>query len=417
MNQKKREEIAVFRYGIIAAVLHGGSQSQASYFTRLAATELEVPHLGPRRYSVATFKGWLRSYRKRGLEGLMPKTRSDCGRPRVISELLSRRIGELLAGFPLMGLPQLHQQLVQEGLLTSRRPSLATLRRHIAQAHLRPEKTSPQARKPFEKPHANDMWTLDFMHGPRLPHAPGRRPAKTYLLAAIDDHSRFLTSAAFHPREDISVVCQALQQALLRHGMPQILYCDNGAAFSSIHLTRACAQLGIALVHSKPYDSPSRGKIERVFGTVRRSFLAAHCFENLDDLNQRFRHWLDQDYHRKLHSATRERPLDRYMRSLARTRRPALTRQELEWVFYRSLTRRVRNDSTVAIHNALWEVPSRFIGGSVQIRHPLGSPEDLHLFEDNTPLCRLHRVQLAENANQPPALRFAIQPDEEEQES
>ena len=416
MDEKKREEIAVFRYGIIAAVLHGGAERQSEYFRRLAQTRLQAPHLGPRQYSVPTFKSWLRSYRSQGLEGLKPKSRCDCGRPRVISEALSQAIGRLLADHPRMGVPQLRQSLLQQGLISSRSPSPATLRRHIAQAGLRPARPEPPGRKPFEKPHANDMWTVDFMHGPKLPRSGRRRAAKTYLLAAIDDHSRFVTAAAFYAQENAAVLSQALQQAFLRHGLPQILYCDNGSAFSSANTARACAQLGVALVHSKPYDSPSRGKIERYFGTVRRCFLDARSFEHLDDLNDRFRKWLEQDYHRKAHSSTGERPLDRYMRSLARTRRPAPARQELEWVFYRELTRRVRNDCTVSIRCALWEVPSRYIGQKVSIRHPEGAPEDLHLFEENTPVCRLHRVRLAENANQPPALRFSLQPGRKEEE-
>lgn len=416
MDEKKREEIAVFRYGVIAAVLHGGTERQSEYFTRLAQTRLEAPRLGPRLYSVPTFKSWLRKYRRHGLEGLKPKSRSDCGRPRVIPEALSQAVAQILAAHPRMGVPQLRQRLVRQGLISSRSPSPATLRRHIAQAGLRPAGPEPKGRKPFEKPNANDMWTIHFMHGPKLPRSGRRRPAKTYLLAAIDDHSRFVAAAAFYPREDAAVLSQALQLALLRHGLPKILYCDNGSAFSSAHLTRACAQLGVALVHSKPYDSPSRGKIERFFGTVRRCFLAADRFGGLDGLNDSFRQWLEQDYHRKVHSSTGERPLDRYMRSLARSRRPAPSRQELEWVFYRELTRRVRNDCTVAVRGALWEVPSRHIGQKVQIRHPEGAPEDLHLFEEGAPVCRLHRVRLAENADQPPALRFSLQPEAEEEE-
>ena len=416
MDEKKREDIAVFRYGIIAAVLHGGAQRQSEYFTRLAQTRLEVPHLGARLYSVPTFKSWLRSYRRHGLEGLKPKSRSDCGRPRAVSPALSEAIRKILAGHPRMGVPQLRERLIGQGLISSRSPSPATLRRHIAQAGLRPPRPEPKGRKPFEKPHANDMWTVDFMHGPRLARSGRRRAVKAYLLAAIDDHSRFITAAAFYAKENAGVLSQALQQAFLRHGLPRILYCDNGSAFSSAHLMRACAQLGVALVHSKPYDSPSRGKIERFFGTVRRCFLDAQSFQGLEELNDGFRQWLEQGYHRKAHSGTGERPLDRYMRSLARSRRPAPSRQELEWVFYRELTRRVRNDSTVAVRGDLWEAPSRFIGQKVSIRHPEGEPESLHLFQEGAPVCRLHPVRLAENANRPPALRFSLQPEKEEDE-
>ena len=177
MDEKKREEIAVFRYGVIAAVLYGGTERQSEYFARLAQTRLEAPHRGPRLYSVPTFKSWLRKYRRHGLEGLKPKSRSDCGRPRAVSEALSQAIAQILAAHPRMGVPQLHQRLVRQGLINSRSPSPATLRRHIAQAGLRPPGPEPKGRKPFEKPNANDMWTIDFMHGPKLPRSGRRRDA------------------------------------------------------------------------------------------------------------------------------------------------------------------------------------------------------------------------------------------------
>ena len=191
-GKQKRQAVALFRYGVIAPVLHAAAGSQARYFGRMARKELDVPGLGRRRYSVATFKSWLRRYRQEGLDGLLPKRRCDAGRSRVISEQLSAHISELLARHPRVPVNRLREQLVASGHITSRRISESTLRRHIKRAGLRPQvKPAPKARKHFEKPHANDLWVMDFMHGPKVPL--GRRRRKTYLAAAIDDHSRFLT--------------------------------------------------------------------------------------------------------------------------------------------------------------------------------------------------------------------------------
>ena len=51
------------------------------------------------------------------------------------------------------------------------------------------------------------------------------------------------------------------------------VYVDNGSAFVSSQLLRACASLGVRLVHSRPGRPQGRGKIERVFETVRIQFL------------------------------------------------------------------------------------------------------------------------------------------------
>ena len=168
-GKEKRQAVALFRYGVIAPVLHAAAGSQARYFGRMARKELDVPGLGRRRYSVATFKSWLRRYRQEGLDGLLPKRRSDAGRSRVISDQLSAHISELLARHPRMPVNRLREQLVASGHITSHRICEATLRRHIRRAGLRPQlKPAPKARKHFEKPHANDLWVMDFMHGPKL---------------------------------------------------------------------------------------------------------------------------------------------------------------------------------------------------------------------------------------------------------
>lgn len=416
MDRKKKEAMAVFRYGIIAPVLHAGGQGQADYFRKLAQKDLEVPFLGPKRYAASTFKSWLQNYRRRGFEGLLPRSRRDAGQSRVITAQLSELVAQILSEYPDLPVTHLRQRLIASGEITSRRISENTLRRHIAQARLRPPAPPPQGRKRFEKPQANDMWTLDFMHGPRVVLPARKRLGKTYLLAAIDDHSRFITAAHFFAAEDSSAVIAALKEAFARHGLPKILYCDNGPAFSSRYLTLACARLGLALVHSKPYDSPSRGKIERFFRRLRSSFLSQlprHSLTQLEDLNARFQHWLDQSYHRTIHCGIGEPPLTRYMRSLASLQVRLPGPQELDRVFYHTLTRKVTKDALVSIAGKLWEVPAAYIGLKVQIRHPQGQPQELYLFENDRSVARLHPLDRTENASRHRPLRFALQKQED----
>ena len=93
-----------------------------------------------------------------------------------------------------------------------------------------------------------------------------------------------------------------LKEAFEIHGLPRRLYVDNGSAFSSELLNLACARSGISLCHSKPYDSPSRGKIERFFRTVRDRFLSGVGEKvTLDELNEAFCLWLKEDYHHRQH--------------------------------------------------------------------------------------------------------------------
>lgn len=417
MDDEKRLKIATFRYGVIAPVLHGEGKGQMEYFRSMADRELEVPYLDRRSFAPGTFKSWLRSFRREGLDGLMPKQRSDAGSVRVITPEMSQRIGEILAEHPRISVSHLREMLIAENLIISNCASETTLRRHIRAEDLRPPADDPpKTRKRFEKPQANDMWTLDFMHGPRVSDH-GTAKSKTYLVATIDDHSRYVPVGEFSFTEAYAFLATTLKPAFLRHGLPKILYCDNGSAFSSSDLALACARLGVALVHSKPYDSPSRGKIERFFRTVRSRFLATvnqGRLMTLEDLNNLFSDWLEHDYHRRIHSGTGERPLDRFMRSLAQSRPRKVTREELDLVFYRTLTRKVRRDCTVSVAGCLWEAPADWMGKKVEIRHPLDRPSELSLFAHGKPVCKLRMVDLVENARNTKPIRFALHDEEDE---
>ena len=53
----------------------------------------------------------------------------------------------------------------------------------------------------------------------------------------------------------------------------------------------ACASLGITLVHTKPYDSAAKGKVERALLTVRKRFIPLLIEKDLssfENLNERF---------------------------------------------------------------------------------------------------------------------------------
>ena len=63
---------------------------------------------------------------------------------------------------------------------------------------------------------------------------------------------------AFH--EDVVRLAAALRPALAVRGVPESAYVDNGSAFADAWLLRACAVLGIKLVHSRPGRPPLTGQ-------------------------------------------------------------------------------------------------------------------------------------------------------------
>jgi transposase InsO family protein len=397
MTEDVREQIALFRFKLISPVLAEPGRVQNGYFRSQAAIEHDMPHQRRKRLTVSTLKLWLRLYRKYGFDGLKPKPRSDLGRPRKLGEDHLAAIRGKCKAFPHWSVKMLHEDLVKNNLLGEHGVCYNTLLRVVNREGLLPPDGRTDARKRFEMDEANELWICDFMHGPLV--SVGNRSSKAILCAIIDDHSRMIVGAAFSPNETLSALVVVLKQAFLAFGIPKRLYVDNGAAFSADLLVKSCAQAGVSLIHSKPYDSPSRGKIERFFRTVRDRFLADLAGEmTMDAINDSFSRWLNEDYHHKLHSGTDTSPADRYNASAGRVPILRLSSHELDQIFLVRHERIVGNDATISFKGRIYEVPSAYIREHIEIRHPVDDDSGLFLFDNGARIAKLKLVNPAENS-------------------
>ena len=125
-------------------------------------------------------------------------------------------------------------------------------------------------------------------------------------------------AARFGFAEDTIRLAAALRPALGSRGIPAHAYVDNGSAFVDTWLLRACAKLGIKLIHSQPRRPEGKGKTERFFRTVRDQFLVelteerAARIADLAELNKLFTAWTETVYHVRVHSETGQPPLARW---------------------------------------------------------------------------------------------------------
>lgn len=416
MDEKKKKEIALFRYGILVPVIHEHVAIKMKYLREMAAKEHDVPHWGKKIYKVETLRSWLKLYRRDGFDALMPKSRGDKGHSRKIDVQLAQDIKDAVFSYPFLSGSALYRLLVSEGKIRVgiRGINEGTLRKFIRDNQLRHKATSCyKARKKFEKEHINELWTADCMHGPYVKFEEQTRKHKVFLIAAIDDYSRVICARGWFWNENSISLEIALKEAIGGFGLPKAIYCDNGSLFSSFHLQLACARLGIALIHSKPYDSPSRGKIERFFRTVRDKFLSMLDLEeikDLDQLNQQFEQWLEKEYHKHPHKGIEgEKPMDRFIEDSNQTPNAMkrVSKEELDRAFQITIHRKVKNDSTISVNGILYECPPEFIGKKIEIRHPSDKPKDLTLYQDEKPLVKLKRTNPHENANPPSwAIKF-----------
>jgi hypothetical protein len=257
---------------------------------------------------------------------------------------------------------------------------------------MHPGQKNPADRRKFEAELPNDLWQSDVMHGPLV--QTGEKKQKTYLIAVIDDHSRLIVYARFYLSEGIASYLDALENALARRGLPRKLYVDNGSAFRSKHLEYVCAGLGIALIHSKPYQPQGRGKIERYFKTVRGRFLAHNKAATLSELNTAFEDWLIKDYQQKIHSATGQSPFERFTSKMHCLRTSPANLKD----YFRKVVRRtVNKDRTITIDGKLYEGPVALIGKRVELLYHQSTPEHVELRYQNKSFGMIRPVDLHVN--------------------
>ena len=400
MTDNDREKIALFRFGLISPILNGQVVNQKEYLAEITAKPYNVPYYGLKEYVPKTIQGWLRDYRRGGFDALKPKRRSDRGKSRKISPELKAKLLELRREKMNISVSLFYDQLIAKKEIFPSDVSYSTVYRLFKREDLlynSPRKEGDRRR--FAHDTVNTLWQGDFMVGPYL-KINGKK-VKTNLFAFIGDCSRIMPYAMFLNSEKFSSVRTVFSEALLRRGVPRLLYVDNGKIYRSDMLHFACASLGITLIHTKPYDAASKGNIESFFLTVRKRFLPLlneDDLSSLDNLNQKFFCWLEKDYHRKIHSSLGTTPLDKYMSQIDRVN-VIDNPDKLKMIFLKREKRKVKHDRTISVNNELYEVPPTLIGKRIEIRFDPETYDDIFIYDDDQYLGKAQKVIFADNAH------------------
>lgn len=399
MTDNDREKIALFRFAIISPILNGQVRNQNDYLSEITAKTHNVPYYGSREYVPKTIQGWLRDYRRGGFDALKPKRRSDFGKSRKIFPELKARLVNLRKESPNISVSLFYDQLIAQKEINPSDVSYSTIYRLFKREDLLTNNLRKEAhRLRFAHPDVNAMWQGDFMVGPYLKI--GKKKVKTHLFAFIDDCSRIIPYAMFLPTEKFSSISKVFSEAILRRGIPQLLYVDNGKIYRSGMLQFACGFLGITLVHTKPYDAASKGKIERFFLTVRKRFIPLLTEKELSSfsvLNERFFDWLEKDYHRKVHSALDVTPIDKYMSQIDKIKMVD-NPKTLKTIFFKRVKRKVKHDRTISLNKTLYEVPPTLIGKKVEVRFDPETFDQVLLYEEGKCIAQAKKVNFADNA-------------------
>jgi len=299
-----------------------------------------------------TINRYIRRYLEQGFEGLKGRWR---GNNRKLTEKDERQIVQCKLEGKHRSARFIRDRL---GLLVHEDTVWRVLvKHHLNRISLPPVK--PIRR--FEARYPNELWQIDIMGEVTFPLV-GDLP----LIAAIDDHSRFIPSGRFFYRKFGINVFMVMYEAFIRFGLPEGVLSDKGSQFKAWHphgqanYEWYAQKLGIELIYaSKPR---TKGKIEALFRFIQRDFVLEHLdLTSIEEINLAFERWL-QDYnfnhsHRGIH---RQCPADLYTPSLRK-----LTSEQLEFILVHEEPRKVLKTGMISYYGHYYRVPDRYINRRV----------------------------------------------------
>ena len=396
-NDQSAIDMAYFRFALIAPVIQGifPDPTKTAYYRRVTENHLTLPSGKTMRYNPKTLEKWEEYYRKMGMDGLMPRLRSDSGATRVLNESAISEIYRLKEQFPRINATLIYNKLIEDGFINQCEVSLSSVQRFIKHNDLKSAVNPNQKdRKAFEEPYPGGMYQADTSYTCFINENGKLR--RTYLIQIVDDHSRLIVGSRFFYNDNAFNFQLVLKEAISRYGLCNKLYLDNGSTYANDQLTLICGSLGIVKLHTPVRDGASKAKVERSFRTLKDTWL--HGFDSstvssLEELNRAL-----SDYVRKRNTAVNrtigETPMDRYQKGIAHVRVPK-SKEWLDECFMNRVTRKVNLDSTISIDSVYYDVPMQFIRSKVEIRFLPDRMQDAYIFFDDKkyPIRQTNRVE------------------------
>jgi transposase InsO family protein len=256
-----------------------------------------------RRYGVArqTVHVWLRRYGAGGLAGLADGTSKPQSCPHQMAPAIEARIVEMRTEHPDWGPRTILYWLAREGAdpLPGRTSIERCLIRH-GLVNRTPRRRRRSDYKRWERSRSMELWQMDIVGGVRIVDPDTGEVSEAKIVSGIDDHSRFVICAVVVARATARPVCDALEAALARHGVPDAILTDNGKVFTArfglgpgpVLFDRICVNNGIKHILTAPRSPTTTGKIERWHRTLREKFLAGRVFASIEEAQEALDAWV-----------------------------------------------------------------------------------------------------------------------------
>lgn len=414
MNESER--VAMFRYGVIAALVcrRLASRAEEAVLRReLLAKEWVFPDGSVRKIPERTLRDWLSRYRKYGMEGLydaLKKERKNKGRVKAIGKETLERAEQLRRELPERSVRTIVEILKSENFSVGF--SERTLQRQLRRLNAMRCKLEKKSRlhQRWEQAAVNDLWHGDTAHAVWLPDPSNPNKMKrTKLIAFVDDASRVCTHGEFYFDERLPSLVDTFGKALLKRGKPRRLLLDNAFIFHSTTLEVMCAELQIELSFCRPRRPQGKGKIERLIRTIKEGFVGEANragFTSLEELNQAFTGWLEKHYHRRAHSELGQTPLERWQKDMSKLL--AVTPEHMRRALMLRTRRRVQQQTgTVYLDGMEYSCSKEVAGLEVEVRWHTDVADSIEVWLDGK------YVETAQLSSRPTSLPRVVQLEEE----
>jgi len=196
---------------------------------------------------------------------------------------LMRRIDELHLEFPFAGSRMLRDLLASEGIAVGRLHVATLMKRMGIEAIYRRPNTSKSApghevypyllrKLPVMRP--NQVWAMDITY---VPMARGF----VYLTAVVDWFSRRVLAWRLSITLHADFCIEALEEALVRFGKPEIFNTDQGSQFTSVDFTKILLAEGIKISMDGKGAWRDNVFVERLWKSIKYEEVYLRAYETV----------------------------------------------------------------------------------------------------------------------------------------
>lgn len=217
---------------------------------------------------------------------------------------LMRRIDQLHLQMPFAGSRMLRDLLKREGFTVGRKHVTTLMKRMGIEALYRKPNTSkrgaghkvfPYLLRNLQIDQSNQVWALDITYIPM-------RRGFVYLCAVVDWASRKILAHRVSISMDAAFCVEALEEAIARFGLPQIVNTDQGSQFTSEAFTSAVLDRKIQLSMDGKGCWRDNVFVERVWRSIKYEEVYLHAYDTVNEAKAGIRRYIDLYNQRRPHS-------------------------------------------------------------------------------------------------------------------